>query len=194
METQLHIARGTSRLPALIQLIYDIHFAVTIDRTLPLDDHPAARYVAARELTCIFLARYGSMLWPPSSTPDPAPHLLDRTLQYPRDASITPERHIEWTRLNMVPPPVGSAQDTVMSTLGTAVTGFVELVLMLPMEMDMGADWTAVALVLDDAGVGEDNLGQRVWALPEGLRAQMSDEEEDEDEDYEEAVDSAGED
>lgn len=177
METHLHIARGTSRLPALLQLIYDIHFAVTPDRTLPLANPPTSHYVSARELALVFLARYGTILWPPSESDDPAPHLLDRTLQYPRDASILPARYGEWTRLGMGPPLRGSAPDVAMSRLGMAVMGFVELVYKLPLEIDMGADWTAVALVLDDAGVGEENLGGRVWALPEGLRGQSLDEE-----------------
>lgn len=156
METNLNIAPGTCRLAALLSLIYELHFAIAPDRSLPITNLEQSRYISARELACVFLNRYGPIVWP--AEPEPAPHLNTRDLQFPRDATIHEERHQEWHELLVKPPIRGSAGDLAMSVLGQRMTAFVRLVYHLPVVMKAEPDWDAVAFVLDDTRPGQEGV------------------------------------
>lgn len=159
MSADLHIDPGASRLASLLHLIYTLHFTIAPARSLPFPDPEHNRSISARELACVFLNRYGHILWP--AEPEPAPHLNDRELQFPRDAEIPKERHWEWHVLGVKPPVRGSAGDLAMSLLGQRMANFVKLVYELPLERKAEADWGVVALVLDDVGVGRDGAWRR---------------------------------
>ena len=156
METNLIIAPGTCRLAALLSLIYGLHFAIAPERSLPIPNPDQSRYISARELACVFLNRYGPIVWP--AEPEPAPHLTSRALQFPRDATIQEERHAKWHELLVKPPARGSAGDLAMSVLGERMTAFVRLVYQLPVTMEAEPDWEAVALVLDDTRPGQQGI------------------------------------
>jgi hypothetical protein len=164
MEINLHIAPGTSRLPAILQLVYNIHFAIDADRFLPLSGQQQNRYASACEIACVFLNRYGPVIWPNES--EPAPHLINRALQFPRDSTIDKSRHEEWHALLVKPPARGTAQDLAVSLLGQRMTKFVRMVYQLPLVVTAEADWGAVAFVLDNPSVGEQPLlvDQREWS------------------------------
>jgi hypothetical protein len=153
METNLNIAPGTCRLAALLSLIYELHFAIAPDRSLPVSNPEQSRYISARELACVFLNRYGPIIWP--TEPEPALHLTNRDLQFPRDATIQEEQHEKWRALLVKPPARGSAGDLAMSVLGERMTAFVRLVYQLPLTMQAEPDWDAVAFVLDDTRLGQ---------------------------------------
>jgi hypothetical protein len=153
MKTNLHIAPGASRLPALLQLVYNIHFTIEPDRFLPPSGPQQERYASATEIACVFLNRYGPIVWPAES--EPAAHLKDRALQFPRDATIDKRRHQEWHALLVKPPAKGTAQDLAGSLLGRRMTKFVHMVYELPLVVKAEADWVAVAFVLDEPRAGE---------------------------------------
>lgn len=156
METNLNIVPGTCRLAALLSLIYALHFAIAPERSLPIQNPKQSRYISARELACVFLIRYGPIVWP--ADPEPAPHLANRTLQFPRDAMIREERHEKWHELLVKPPARGSAGDLAMSVLGERMTAFIRMVHQLPVTMEAEPDWEAVAFVLDDTRPGQQGM------------------------------------
>ncbi|GAB7332540.1 hypothetical protein MBLNU13_g04325t2 [Cladosporium sp. NU13] len=156
METNLNIAPGTCRLAALLSLIYGLHFAIAPERSLPIQNPEQSRYISARELACVFLNRYGPIVWPAEA--EPAPHLTNRALQFPRDATIREKRHQQWHELMVKPPVRGSAGDLAMSVLGERMTAFVRMVYQLPVTMEAEPDWEAVALVLDDTRPGQQGM------------------------------------
>lgn len=78
METDLRIDAGLSRTPALLNLVWNIHFAMAPEHDLPLQTTNAKRFLNSREVATVFLHRHGSALWPDES--QPAPHLIDRSL------------------------------------------------------------------------------------------------------------------
>ena len=168
MKDNLHISPGTSRLAALLSLIYGLHFALAAERVLPLQNPEQSRYISSREIACIFLNHYGPIVWP--AEPEPAPHLTDRVLQYPRDATINEERHREWLSLMVKPPAPGSASDLAMSVLGERMTVFVRLVYQLPLVVRDEPEWDAAALVLDDTMVGQQDGRVDDAGLSEALR------------------------
>jgi hypothetical protein len=154
-----------------------LHFATYTDQKLPLDAPELRRYILARDLAYVFLKRYGESFWPPAE--EPAPHLLDRLLQVPRDTKISRERYPEWQALMQEPPKRGSMADIVMSKLGCRLTKFIEMVYCLPLETRAPIDLTAVEFVLDDASVWSEQLGDRLHVLPEALRITLLDNEAD---------------
>lgn len=156
MQTNLNIVPGTCRLAALLSLIYALHFAIAPERSLPIRNPEQSRYISARELACVFLNRYGPIVWP--AEPEPAPHLTNRELQFPRDATIREERHEKWHELLVKPPARGSAGDLAMSVLGQRMTAFVRMVYQLPVTMEAEPDWEAVAFVLDDTRPGQQGI------------------------------------
>lgn len=168
MSTNLHISPGTSRLAAFLSLIYGLHFAIAPERSLPLSNPEQNRYISSREIACVFLNRYGSIVWP--TEPEPAPHLTDRMLQFPRDATINEERHEEWRALLLKPPARGSAGDLAMSLLGERMTAFVRMVYKLPLEVFDDPDWDAAAFVLDDTRIGQQDERIDSAGLSEALR------------------------
>jgi hypothetical protein len=156
METNLNIAPGTCRLAALLSLVYELHFAIAPERSLPLSNPEQNRYISARELACVFLNRYGPIVWP--AEPEPAPHLTNRGLQFPRDATIQEERHEQWRALMVKPPVRGSAGDLAMSVLGERMPAFMRMVYQLPVVMHAEPDWDVVAFVLDDTRPGQERI------------------------------------
>jgi hypothetical protein len=171
MEADLRIAAGNRRTPALLAMIWNIHFAMAPEYPLPLRNVNATRFLNSREVASVFLNRYGAILWPDES--QPAPHLLDRTLTHARDSTVDPSRYWEWTRLGESHPKKGSLTDLQISELGVRMTKFVGLVYDLPIKRRAGTDWTAVALVLDDAEVREETLGGSFEELPGELKRQV---------------------
>jgi len=157
-----------------MHLIYELHFAITPDRSLPLTDPKQARYISARELACVFLSRYGPVIWPPE--PQPAPHLNSRALQYPRNATIEKDRYQEWEKLHVRPPVKGSAGDLGMSELGQRMTKFICMVYELPLERKAEADWDVVAFVMDDPRVGQRGIATDRAGWSEALRRAVPEE------------------
>jgi hypothetical protein len=179
LETDLRIARGRDRLAAFLQLVHDLHFATWSRQTLPLDYSELDRHILARDLAYVFLKRYGESFWPVAE--EPAPHLLDRSLQCPRDAKVPRERYPEWQALMQEPPKRGSMADVVMSKLGCRMTKFIEMVYCLPLETRAPMDVTAVEFVLNDASVWCEELGDRLYVLPRALRVTVVEDEADDD-------------
>jgi hypothetical protein len=171
MEADLRIAAGNRRTPALLAMIWNIHFAMAPEYPLPLRNVNTTRFLNSREVASVFLNRYGAILWPDES--QPAPHLIDRSLIHARDSTVDPSRYWEWTRLGESHPKKGSLTDLQISELGVRMTKFVGLVYDLPIKRRAGTDWTAVALVLDDAEVREETLGGRFEELPGELKRQV---------------------
>lgn len=139
--------------------------------SLPLRGSDASRLLNSREIASVVLNRYGAILWPDQS--EPAPHLIDRSLQWARDSTIDPSRYYKWTALGHSHPKKGSLTDLQISKLGIRMTKFVGLVYDLPTKMSMGVDWKAVELVLDDMDIREETLGGRFEDLPGELRRQI---------------------
>jgi hypothetical protein len=171
MEADLRIAAGNRRTPALLAMIWNIHFAMAPEYPLPLRNVNTTRFLNSREVASVFLNRYGAILWPDES--QPAPHLIDRSLIHARDSTVDPSRYWEWTRLGESHPKKGSLTDLQISELGVRMTKFVGLVYDLPIKRRAGTDWTAVALVLDDAEVREETLGGSFEELPGELKRQV---------------------
>lgn len=169
MQTALRIRPGVSRTAILLHMVHTLHFSIAPSRTLPLRSDSPIRHLSARELACVFLARYGPLFWPAESVQ--APYLLDRSLQYPRDATVSSERHAEWLALMVNPPKRGSAADTAMSTLGRAMTRFVELVYELPWDRRAEVDLGPAAMVLDVIGITEEWLEDHRDRVPKGLES-----------------------
>jgi hypothetical protein len=171
LQADLRIDPARTRTPALLAIIWDIHFAMAPEFPLPLQNTGAQRFSNSREVATVFLHRYGSVLWPNES--QPAPHLIDRTLQFARDGSVDPSRYWEWHNLGHPHPKKGSLTDLQISKLGIRMTKFVGLVYDLPIKRCVGVDWDVIALVLDDMGVKEETLGGRFEHLPDGLKKQV---------------------
>ena len=171
MKADLRIDPGNLRAPALLALIWGIHFAMAPEFPLPLQNTNATRFLNSREVATVFLDRYGSMLWPDES--EPAPHLIDRSLQFERDGTVEPSRYWEWMKMGESHPKKGSLQDLQISKLGIHMTKFVGLVYDLPIKRRAGVDWTAVALVLDDSEIREETLGGRFEGLQGELKRQI---------------------
>ena len=171
METDLRIDAGHLRTPALLNLVWNIHFAMAPEFDLPLQNTDAKRFLNSREVATVFLLRHGPTLWPEES--QPAPHLIDRSLQFARDSSVDPSRYWEWMALGHPHPKKGSLTDLQISKLGIRMTKFIGLVYDLPVKRSGGVDWSVVALVLDDLEVGEETLGERGEMLPKELRRRV---------------------
>jgi hypothetical protein len=171
LETDLRIDAGISRTPALLAIVWNIHFAMAPEYSLPLQNTGAQRFLNSREVATVFLNRYGSVLWPEES--QPAPHLIDRSLQFARDGTVDPSRYWEWPALGHPHPKKGSLTDLQVSKLGISVTKFVGLVYDLPIRWRAGVDWDVIALVLDDSEVRGETLGGRFEELPGGLKRQV---------------------
>jgi hypothetical protein len=171
LQADLRIDPARTRTPALLAIIWDIHFAMAPEFPLPLQNTGAQRFSNSREVATVFLHRYGSVLWPDES--QPAPHLIDRTLQFARDGSVDPSRYWEWHNLGHPHPKKGSLTDLQISKLGIRMTKFVGLVYDLPIKRCVGVDWDVIALVLDDVLVREETLGARFEHLPDDLKRQV---------------------
>lgn len=171
MQADLRINPGRVRTSSLLAIIWDIHFAMAPEYPLPLQNTGAQRFLNSREVATVFLSRYGSILWPDES--EPAPHLIDRTLQFARDGTVDPSRHWEWMNLGHPHPKKGSLTDLQISKLGIKMTKFVGLVYDLPIRRRAGVDWDVIALVLDDMNVREETLGGRFEYLPDELKRQV---------------------
>lgn len=144
---------------------------MTPEYSLPLQNTGAQRFLNSREVATVFLNRYGAVLWPDES--QPAPHLIDRSLQFARDGTVDPSRYWEWQALGHPHPKKGSLTDLQVSKLGIRVTKFVGLVYDLPIRRRAGVDWDVIALVLDDSEVRGETLGGRFEELPGGLKRQV---------------------
>ena len=171
MERELRIDAGESRTPALLNMIWNLHFAVAPEYSLPLQGTEAQRFLNSREIAGAFLYRYGATLWPDES--QPAHYLLDRSLQFARDGTIDPSRRWEWMALGSSHPKKGSLTDLQISKLGILLTKFVGFVYDLPIKKRASVDWSAVALALDDLDVGAENLGSRLEELPLETKRQI---------------------
>jgi hypothetical protein len=152
-----------------------LHFATWSRQALPLDCSEPIRHLLARDLAYVFLKRYGDSFWPVAE--EPAPHLLDRSLQCPRDTKISRERYPEWQALMQEPPKRGSMADVVMSKLGCRMTKFIEMVYCLPLKTRASVDLNAVEFVLNDASVWCEELGDRLHVLPRALRVTVVEDE-----------------
>lgn len=171
MTLNLRLDPGRTRTTTLISLLWKLHFASSPNRALPSSGSARDRHLEARDIACQFLNRYGALFWPPE--PQPAPHLCDRELQWPRDSHLTIETAREYERLGVSVPKRGSALDLAMSELGVRMTGVVEVVFELPIEIRAKVDWRAVGFVLDDREVGEESLGEREGMLGLELRREV---------------------
>ena len=171
LERDLRIDPGVLRTAALLTIIWNIHFAMAPEYSLPLKNTGANRFINSREIAAVFLNRYGTILWPDES--EPAPHLIDRSLKFSRYSTVDPARYYEWMALGHAHPKKGSLTDLQVSKLGIRMTKFVGFVYDLPIKKSAGVDWSAVSLVLDDEGVREETLGGRFEDLPGELRRQV---------------------
>lgn len=174
MEVDLRISPGKARPSGLLRLVYNLHFAIAPERSLPIRDPERDRYISAREIACIFINRYGSIIWP--LEPEPAPHLLDRSLQFPRDATIDRSRYEQWHALSVRPPIPGSAGDLSMSQLGQLMIKFVRMVYELPMKVMGEADWNVIAFVLDDTRWGREEVDFCTEEWSEAMRRSLPEE------------------
>jgi hypothetical protein len=99
---------------------------------------PSASFLNSREVATVFLNRYGPVLWPDES--QPAPHLIDSSLQFTRDRSVDPSRYWEWMLLGQKFPKKGGLTDLQVSKLGIKMTKFVSLVYDLSVRKSVGVD------------------------------------------------------